>query len=50
MALGPMLMGALVPALGYRGMYVAVAAVVVLGMVYDVVVPSATTGPPSPQR
>jgi MFS family permease len=38
-ALGPMLMGALVPALGYRGMYVAAAAVVALGLVYYAAVP-----------
>ena len=40
-ALGPMLMGALVPALGYRGMYVAAAAVVALGLVYYAAVPGA---------
>ena len=57
-ALGPMLMGALVPALGYRGMYAAATAVVALGLVYYAAVPGTqarraagtTTGPASPQR
>ncbi|MFF0989649.1 MFS transporter [Kocuria nitroreducens] len=40
-ALGPVLMGAMVPALGYRGMYVAAAAVVALGLVYYATVPGA---------
>ncbi|MFI7482379.1 MFS transporter [Kocuria sp. M1R5S2] len=38
-ALGPVLLGALVPVLGYRGMYATAAAVVGLGLVYWAAVP-----------
>jgi predicted MFS family arabinose efflux permease len=46
-ALGPVLLGALVPALGYRGMYVAAAGVVVLGLVYYAAVPARRGGRPA---
>ena len=45
-----MLMGALVPALGYRGMYVAASAVVALGLVYYAAVPGGHRGDPRPDR
>lgn len=44
-ALGPVLMGALVPALGYRGMYVTAAGVVALGLVYYAAVPGSRARP-----
>jgi hypothetical protein len=46
-ALGPVLLGALVPALGYRGMYVTAAGVVVLGLVYYAAVPARRGGRPA---
>lgn len=45
-ALGPVLLGGLVPALGYRGMFVTAAGVVGLGLVYYAAVPARRGGRP----